>query len=239
MTQSHLNNRLNWTFPSKVSLQCNVGLCLDFGLFSLADLVVDLWRKWNVRWWYFQQFSSSDSAHTSQGWIERHQTKEHPKDWRNIVAGNFSDGFAGNKVVWDNLGINGPQGHCRRSRKMFVLWNLFLSSILTFEILDKVNVHWRDPNTALDTTSSIESVQEFLKHHQRVNKLALIQCTSPFITRQYLRRAFKAFKKRDCVFSAIKSFKLRWTRDVKTKRIFPVNFNYTSRPRRQDWNGET
>lgn len=112
----------------------------------------------------------------------------------------------------------------------------FLVKIFYF-FWDQVNVHWRDPQTALDTTSSIESVQEFLKNHPRVRNLALVQCTSPFITSNYLRKAIKIFSKRHCAFSAVKSFKLRWRREGSSNRIIPVNFNYTKRPRRQDWDG--
>lgn len=103
---------------------------------------------------------------------------------------------------------------------------------------DKVNVHWRDPQTALDSTSSMESVQEFIKYHPAVNRLALVQCTSPFITREFLRQAVKKFRTRDCVFSAVRSFKLRWNCDEKSGKCHPLNFNYKKRPRRQDWNGE-
>lgn len=101
-----------------------------------------------------------------------------------------------------------------------------------------MNVHWRDPSTALDTTSSIESVREFLKHHQNVGRLALIQCTSPFIGVQYLRQAVKKFKKKLCVFSAVKSYKLRWARDKKSGKILPINFDFKKRPRRQDCDGK-
>lgn len=115
---------------------------------------------------------------------------------------------------------------------------VLLHYLTIYWIKDRVNVHWRDPQTALDTTSSIESVHEFLKNHPRVSNLALVQCTSPFISRSYLQKAIKKFSKRHCVFSAVRSFKLRWRKDVKTKKIMPVNFNYTKRPRRQDWKGK-
>lgn len=96
----------------------------------------------------------------------------------------------------------------------------------------------RDHKYALDKTASITSVQEFLNQHPNVNRLALIQCTSPFITRQYLRKAVKKFMRRNCVFSASRSFKLRWIEDVVTQKCLPLNFDYIKRPRRQDWSGE-
>jgi N-acylneuraminate cytidylyltransferase len=104
---------------------------------------------------------------------------------------------------------------------------------------DNVNVHWRDPKTAQDTSTSIESVQEFLKNHPKVSNLALIQCTSPFINRNYLKEAIKAFLRRHCTFSVFRSFKLRWSHDEDTNQILPINFDYKRRPRRQDWGGKT
>lgn len=104
--------------------------------------------------------------------------------------------------------------------------------------IDHVNVHWRDPMTALDTTSSMESVHEFLKLHPKVQNLALIQCTSPFVNRNYLRKATRKFaKNKTCIFSVVRSFKLRWKRDRKKRRILPINFDFRRRPRRQDWKG--
>lgn len=112
-------------------------------------------------------------------------------------------------------------------------------NVKIFYCLDHVSVHWRDPKTALDTTSSIDSVKEFLHHHPKVNKLALVQCTSPFINKIYVLSAIKAFKKRSCVFSAYKSYKLRWIRELKISRVLPLNFHYSKRPRRQDWDGNS
>jgi N-acylneuraminate cytidylyltransferase len=56
-----------------------------------------------------------------------------------------------------------------------------------------------------------------------------------------LQKAFQKFSiHRDCVFSAVRSFKLRWRRDDcgEKEKFAPINFNYRKRPRRQDWDGE-
>jgi N-acylneuraminate cytidylyltransferase len=110
-------------------------------------------------------------------------------------------------------------------------------------VLDNASVFWRDPFNARDESPSIDAVQEFLKAHSNVNNLALVQCTSPFISYHYLRNAVEKFiNHRDCVFSAVQSFKLRWkyatNDDENAKKIVPVNFNHKKRPRRQDWDGE-
>ncbi|XP_055585469.1 N-acylneuraminate cytidylyltransferase [Uranotaenia lowii] len=102
-----------------------------------------------------------------------------------------------------------------------------------------VRVHYRSPETSQDDTTSIDSVLEFLSKHPEVENLALVQCTSPFLRTIYLEDAFKKFHrgKKDCVFSAVRSYKLRWKESV-DDMIIPVNFNPDKRPRRQDWTGE-
>lgn len=91
---------------------------------------------------------------------------------------------------------------------------------------------------AQDKSTSIDAVQEFLRNHPNIQNIALIQCTSPFISHLYLQEAFRKFMfHRDCVFSAVHSHKLRWKRDDNEK-LMPINFDYRRRPRRQDWSGE-
>lgn len=117
---------------------------------------------------------------------------------------------------------------------------LFLSEE-KYILKDSVNVHWRDPKYAQDKSTSIDAVQEFLRNHSHIQNLALIQCTSPFISHRYLQEAFQKFSfHRDCVFAAVRSYKLRWKRDdsQNVEKIVPINFDYRKRPRRQDWNGE-
>lgn len=66
------------------------------------------------------------------------------------------------------------------------------------------NVHWRHESSARDETTSLEAVQEFLRGHQNVRNVALIQCTSVFISEKYLEKAFELFQRNenvDCVFA--------------------------------------
>ncbi|XP_055676721.1 N-acylneuraminate cytidylyltransferase [Lutzomyia longipalpis] len=99
-----------------------------------------------------------------------------------------------------------------------------------------VSVHRRPGAVALDTTSSIESVQEFLLHHPSIHSIALIQCTSVFLKETYLIQAHELFQEADCVFSVTRSHKLRWK--LINGKLIPVNFNLSNRPRRQDWDGD-
>ncbi|XP_059613060.1 N-acylneuraminate cytidylyltransferase [Phlebotomus argentipes] len=102
--------------------------------------------------------------------------------------------------------------------------------------VSKIFVHHRPESEALDTTSSIESVQEFLHHHPEIENVALIQCTSIFLRETYLELAYELFQKSDCVFTVTKSHKLRWK--FSNSQLLPINFDPTKRPRRQDWDGE-
>ncbi|CAH1154446.1 unnamed protein product [Phaedon cochleariae] len=65
-----------------------------------------------------------------------------------------------------------------------------------------VNIHWRSTESASDTASSLEAVQEFLQHHREVDILGLIQCTSPFVKSFYLQKGVDAMKYgKECSFS--------------------------------------
>ncbi|CAG9865276.1 unnamed protein product [Phyllotreta striolata] len=102
---------------------------------------------------------------------------------------------------------------------------------------DKINVHWRSPESATDTASSLEGIEEFLENHQEVEILGLLQCTSPFISSEYVQFAVDSMRSGyECVFSVTRSHKLRW-RELDYKLV-PVNFEASRRPRRQDWNGD-
>ncbi|XP_062534855.1 N-acylneuraminate cytidylyltransferase-like [Armigeres subalbatus] len=102
-----------------------------------------------------------------------------------------------------------------------------------------VRVHRRPMEVALDHTSSIESVRQFLDQHAWAQNVALVQCTSPFLRVEYLREALRRFRlmDADCVFSVTRSFKLRWKIGIDGK-VVALNFDPGRRPRRQDWNGE-
>ncbi|XP_058454576.1 N-acylneuraminate cytidylyltransferase [Malaya genurostris] len=107
---------------------------------------------------------------------------------------------------------------------------------------NQVLIHFRPEAVAQDHTSSIESTLEFLSRHPEIENIALVQCTSPFLRTQHLEEAFVRFHSAappvDCVFSAVRSFKLRWITIGPTGTLVPINFDPARRPRRQDWTGE-
>ncbi|XP_059059152.1 uncharacterized protein LOC131852500 isoform X2 [Achroia grisella] len=94
--------------------------------------------------------------------------------------------------------------------------------------------------TATDGAPSIWGASEFLAAKPHVTVLVLIQATSPFTQASQVQHAVKKLnspKAYDCVFSVVKSFKLRWRYD-NSDYVTALNFQIEARPRRQDWNGE-
>ncbi|VVC99166.1 unnamed protein product [Leptidea sinapis] len=93
--------------------------------------------------------------------------------------------------------------------------------------------------TATDTAPSIWGVAEFISKRPDVDILVLIQVTSPFVKSEHLKLAVKQIQHPvpfDCIFSVVRTHKLRWT--LKQGKAKPLNFNTSKRPRRQDWDGE-
>ncbi|XP_027848672.2 N-acylneuraminate cytidylyltransferase A [Aphis gossypii] len=100
-------------------------------------------------------------------------------------------------------------------------------------------VFHRSAETASDKATSLSAVKEFSMYHQKVDIFAIIQCTSPFMTAEYLTRAYKmaVYQKFESVFSVTRSHKLRWKLGS-DGQLQPSNFDVSKRPRRQDWDGE-
>ncbi|KAM4747862.1 N-acylneuraminate cytidylyltransferase [Rhinophrynus dorsalis] len=102
-------------------------------------------------------------------------------------------------------------------------------------------VHRRCAEVSKDTTSSLETIQEFLKHHPEVDIVGNIQATSPCLHPEVLRKVIHMIRKDgyDSVFSVVRHHLFRWTDMRKTGgETVPENFDPVHRPRRQDWSGE-
>lgn len=66
------------------------------------------------------------------------------------------------------------------------------------------SVHYRSAHSARDEATSLESIQEFLNANRHMKNVALIQCTSVFLRKEYLAAAVERFSKYtdiDCIFS--------------------------------------
>uniref|UniRef100_A0A087XT16 N-acylneuraminate cytidylyltransferase n=2 Tax=Poecilia formosa TaxID=48698 RepID=A0A087XT16_POEFO len=105
-------------------------------------------------------------------------------------------------------------------------------------------VHRRSQEVSKDSSTSLETIQEFLKKNAACNIQVVcnIQATSPCLHPTHLKEALKKIKKDgyDSVFSVVRKYQFRW-KEVKKgsdECTQPENLNPAKRPRRQDWNGE-
>ncbi|XP_061769061.1 N-acylneuraminate cytidylyltransferase A [Nerophis ophidion] len=103
-------------------------------------------------------------------------------------------------------------------------------------------VHRRSAQVARDSTSSLETIQEFVRHHPHVDIVCNIQATSPCLHPFHVKEALELIMLQgfDSVFSVVRRHQFRWQEVNKgapdlTK---PLNVDPANRPRRQDWDGE-
>ncbi|XP_073418398.1 N-acylneuraminate cytidylyltransferase [Dendrobates tinctorius] len=103
------------------------------------------------------------------------------------------------------------------------------------------HVHRRSAEVSKDTTSSLETIQEFLQHHPEVDVVGNIQATSPCLHPTDLIKVVDMICTQgyDSVFSVVRHHLFRW-REVKApgEVTVPENLIPERRPRRQDWRGE-
>lgn len=101
-------------------------------------------------------------------------------------------------------------------------------------------VHMRSPEVSKDTSTSLETMQEFLRHRPEVTMTGLIQCTSPVLTPDNLRQPCSMMRSKnyDSVFSVIRTHAFRWKEVSAEESTKPLNLDIENRPRRQDWPGE-
>lgn len=103
-------------------------------------------------------------------------------------------------------------------------------------------VHRRSPTVSQDTSSSLETIEEFVQLHNEVDVICNIQATSPCLHPFHLQEALEMITQRDfdSVFSVVRRHHFRW-QEVKTGNVKftkALNLNPKKRPRRQDWDGE-
>nr|XP_033808089.1 N-acylneuraminate cytidylyltransferase [Geotrypetes seraphini] len=103
-----------------------------------------------------------------------------------------------------------------------------------------VQVHRRSPEVSKDTTSSQDTLKEFLQYHPEVDLVALIQATSPCLHPEDLINVVDMIRKGnfDCVFAVVRRHQFRWQEVKPGNWTKPLNFTPAKRPRRQDWRGE-
>ncbi|XP_078409737.1 N-acylneuraminate cytidylyltransferase-like [Cetorhinus maximus] len=101
-------------------------------------------------------------------------------------------------------------------------------------------VHCRSPEVSKDTSSSLDTILEFLENHKDIDVVCHIQCTSPCLQPYHLTDVVKMIKEEgyDSVFSVVRHHHFRWQEVLKGEVTKPLNLNPAKRPRRQDWRGE-
>lgn len=105
-----------------------------------------------------------------------------------------------------------------------------------------VQVHRRSTEVSKDSSSSLETIQEFLDKHPEVDVICNIQATSPCLHPFHVKEAVEMITLQgfDSVFAVVRRHQFRW-QEIKTgsdEVTKPLNLDPANRPRRQDWDGE-
>ena len=100
---------------------------------------------------------------------------------------------------------------------------------------DKVKIYKRKPENAQDDSSTESVMLEYI-NSQKLNdedNFMLVQATNPFLETVHIDEALMAYTKSnfDSLLSCVKIKRFFW------KDNNPINYNYFSRPRRQDFEG--
>lgn len=103
-------------------------------------------------------------------------------------------------------------------------------------------VHRRSPEVSKDSSSSLETIQEFSRLTPEVDVICHLQATSPCLHPFHLKEALEMITEQgyDSVFSVVRRHQFRW-KEIKQgseEKTFPFNLIPAARPRRQDWDGE-
>lgn len=101
----------------------------------------------------------------------------------------------------------------------------------------KVAVVGRSPESATDTASTESALIEFVENFnfRDDDRIILVQATSPLIESEDIARGIKLAQSQDgshSVLSAVKTKRFFWTADGRA-----LNYDFTKRPRRQDFDG--
>ncbi|CAL8242341.1 unnamed protein product [Merluccius merluccius] len=103
-------------------------------------------------------------------------------------------------------------------------------------------VHRRSPEVSRDSSSSLDTIQEFARLNPEVDVICNIQATSPCLHPFHMKEALEKITLLgyDSVFSVVRRHQFRWQEAKQDTNgvTSPLNMNPSKRPRRQDWDGE-
>lgn len=99
---------------------------------------------------------------------------------------------------------------------------------------DNVSIYRREKENAQDSSSTESVMIEYIENESVSLEtiLVLIQATSPLLTASDLINGFDLFNKYDSVLSCVRSKRFFWSEKGEA-----LNYNFQSRPRRQDFDG--
>jgi N-acylneuraminate cytidylyltransferase len=102
----------------------------------------------------------------------------------------------------------------------------------------KVRVIERNPNTATDTSSTESAMLEFAKKYC-FSYIVLLQATSPLVSHLDLNKAITKYFQGgyDSLLSGVMQKRFLWQYDKKKDIVQPINYDYSNRPRRQEFEG--
>lgn len=95
----------------------------------------------------------------------------------------------------------------------------------------------RAKETATDTATTESAMMEFASKYEFDN-IVLIQATSPLVCEQDLQNGFELLKEEaDSILSVVRQKRFRWRMDDQCE-VYPENYDYLNRPRRQEFEGD-
>ena len=100
----------------------------------------------------------------------------------------------------------------------------------------KLIIVGRSQKTSTDNASTESVMLEFASKYEFEN-IALIQATSPMLTTDQINKAFDLYlnEKVDSLLTCVRQKRFLW--ELKDDNYSPVNYDYSKRPRRQDFEG--
>ena len=109
-------------------------------------------------------------------------------------------------------------------------------TILALKHLDKVELYDRDPKNAQDQSSTESVMLEYIEKAglSDTDNFFLIQATSPLLKSKHIEGMYAKMlaENADSALSCVRNKRFYWSEDGK-----PLNYDYRSRPRRQDFAG--
>ena len=106
----------------------------------------------------------------------------------------------------------------------------YVSLLGSFEM--DLNIYIRDSKNSADKSSTEDVLVEVIDTLKLDDDVMLVQATSPLTTSDDINNGIELYKKFDSILSVVEQKRFMWSKDG-----VPMNYNISSRPRRQDWDG--